>query len=81
MLKAASILRALKKGPLTEEMAAPTLLFYHKYLPISYAIKECHFFMILDSLALEDTLHVITIQFGVLQIDFAGSQYFHYIGI
>jgi len=41
----------------------PTLLFYHKYLSISYAIKEYQFFMILDSL---DTLHVITIQFGVL---------------
>jgi len=35
------------------------------YLPISYAIKEYQFFMILDSL--EYTLHVITIQqFGVL---------------
>jgi len=38
------------------------VLFYHKYLPISYAIKEYHFFfIILDSLGC--TFHVITIQF------------------
>jgi len=37
------------------------LSYFITNLPISYAIKE---FMILDSL--ESTLHVITIQFGVL---------------
>jgi len=45
-------------------MRPHNLLFYHKYLPISYAIKEYQFFMICDSL--EYTLHVIIIQFGVL---------------